>query len=118
LTHRKHYPKSALDNLFIKRSDLLKWCKEDFTNLPEFWLESADPDSALRINQRTKIACQVIAEQIWKEDPETTIADMVKHSVIQRYGGRKPYKDDTVRDWLTEVAPESIKNRRGRPKKI
>jgi hypothetical protein len=37
---RKVYPKSVLDCLFIKRGDLLKWCQEDFTLLPEFWILS------------------------------------------------------------------------------
>lgn len=33
---QKCYPKSVLDNFFIKRADLLKWCNEDFTNLPPY----------------------------------------------------------------------------------
>lgn len=42
-----------------------------------------------------------------------TIADMVKHRVIQRYGGAAVYTPATVREWLSAVAPIEVKNKRG-----
>lgn len=66
---------------------------------------------------RFRIASQVIAEVIWKRRPETTIAAMVQHDLIQNYGGAKHYGDDAVRRWVKEVAPPDVSAKRGRPKK-
>lgn len=67
---------------------------------------------------RFRTASQVIAEAIWKQKPETTIADMVKHDIIQNYGGAKSYGDEAVRRWVKEVAPPEVSAKRGRPKKV
>lgn len=66
---------------------------------------------------RFRIASQVIAEAIWKKNPETTIAAMVQHDLIQNYGGAGPYGDEAVRRWVKEVAPPEVSAKRGRPKK-
>lgn len=71
----------------------------------------------LTANQEARIACQQIARNIWKSEPERTIASIVKDDLIQKYGGAGPYADDTVRGWIKKVAPLSVKSRRGRPKK-
>ena len=46
-----------------------------------------------------------------------TIASMCKHEAIQIFGNGKQYKGaHTLRDWISEVAPENIKGNKGRPK--
>jgi hypothetical protein len=37
--------------------------------------------------------------------------------LIQKYGGANFYQEETVREWLKQVAPREVKNRRGRPRK-
>ena len=131
----------------VNRWYLQKWCEMYNIPLPEFWFppgwkivpdifkddESeeigsetndlvnkdetiADKDFKLRANQRTRATCEQIAEILWKENPYLNITDMVKHEVIQKYGGSH-YEDDTVRNWIKELAPPNIKGKRGRPKK-
>lgn len=78
---------------------------------------NADKESKLKANQKAKIACQQIAERLWKEQPDINIANMVKHDLIQKYGGGICYIDDTVRSWIKDLAPPEIKGKRGRPKK-
>lgn len=71
----------------------------------------------LRPNQRAKFACQQIALAIWRDEPDRTIASVVKDDLIQKYGGAAPYADETVREWIKVVAPPHVRERRGRPKK-
>lgn len=73
--------------------------------------------AALRVSQRLKLVCQQIATVIWKEDKTRTIASVVRDELIQKYGGAAPYNDDTVREWIKEVAPLEVRNKRGRPRK-
>ena len=74
-------------------------------------------NGSTRPSQKTRIACQVIALNIWKADINISIADMVKKSEIQNLGGAAPYADEVVRKWLSEVAPAIVSSRIGRPKK-
>lgn len=70
----------------------------------------------LRLDQRAKIACQVVASNIWAAAPDTRIAAMKKHPVILNFAGAKEYNDKVVHRWLSEVAPPHLKNP-GRPRK-
>jgi hypothetical protein len=71
----------------------------------------------LRRNQKVRIACMQTAEIIWKKDPTRTIASVIKDEIIQIYCGASHYDDETVRGWINSLAPDAIRNHRGRPKK-
>lgn len=134
------YNRKLFKIVSIDRDYFRLWCEEYDIPLPEFWFPSDwkyfsrgisffDPEdyivnessetnnSKLRTNQRATIACQQIAEQLWKENPTMTIADMVIHNMIQKYGGGNRYDEATVRKWVKAVAPKSVSNKRGRPSK-
>jgi len=72
---------------------------------------------ALRDNQRIRVACCQIAQEIWKKEPTRTITSVVEDDLIQQYGGANHYEKDTVRRWIKEVAPQEVRSRRGRPPK-
>jgi len=140
-----YFDKKFFKFVTIRRFNFMEWCKSLNAPLPEFWfpqgwniitkdhyLLSEDPDqdfdnsldtnsddnNKLKANQRTKIACQEISVNLWKEHPEMTISDMLKHDTIRNLGGSIRYTDGVVRKWLSNVAPEHVKNRRGRPRKV
>jgi len=131
---QKHYPKSILDGLFIKRADLLKWCKEDFTNLPEFWIENTSktvnevPQAkqliGRHINQeQDKQLCQSIAQTLWDIDPNIHPAHMAKSWAVLKYGNGDHYKGgdgeyETIKKWIKEVDPLRGSRGEGRPPKI
>ncbi len=71
----------------------------------------------MRPNQEARIACQQIARVIWQDEPDRTIASVVKDELIQKYGGGSFYVDETVREWVKVVAPPHVRNRRGAPRK-
>lgn len=61
--------------------------------------------------------CQAIAKTLWDIYPNMTIAAMTEHPAIQKYGNGALYKGkNTLRDWLSPVAPDHVK-KPGRPKK-
>jgi len=71
----------------------------------------------MRPNQEACIACQQIAKVIWQNEPDRTIASVVRDELIQKYGGGSFYVDGTVREWVKLVAPLKVRNRRGAPRK-
>jgi hypothetical protein len=102
------------DRIFADESEEIDDEADDLTNKDE---TNADKDSKLKANQKAKIACQQIAEYLWKEQPSINITDMVKHELIQKYGGGAHYENETIRRWIQVVAPAHIQGKRGRPKK-
>ena len=71
----------------------------------------------LRPSQAVRIACQQIASSIWRTQPDRTIASIVRDEIVQKLGGAEYYADETVREWIKEVAPANVSGRRGRPRK-
>ena len=139
----KHYKRSLIKWALIERHDLYEWCKRHAIPLPEFWFptgwglhydwkaEEADADVAsldessaageaspeLRAPARSRIAAQEMAEALWAEAPAMTIASMIRHPDLVKYAKAGHYQPDTVRRWLSEVAPAAVRNKRGRPPK-
>lgn len=70
-----------------------------------------------RVNQELRIVCQQLAKVIWTKESDRTIASVVDDPLIQEYGGAASYNHETVREWVRAVAPDHVKNRRGRPRK-
>lgn len=124
----------------VSRESFQEWCERQGIPLPAFWFPpgwkldyewpvyefdvEGEPDTAdepalphRSIYQRRCIACQVIAEKLWKEHPEMTIADMMKHELIRMYGGGVHQADEVVMRWLRAVAPAEVSAKRGRPRK-
>lgn len=71
----------------------------------------------LRANQRIRIACEQIAMEIWRKEPDRTIASMVMDERVQDLGGGRHYVPETVREWISKVAPAHVRQKRGRPRK-
>ena len=80
-------------------------------------VNSPEKEKTLRDCQRIKLACLQIASVIWKNDPNRTIASVVQDELIQKYGGANFYQEETVREWVKEIASPEVKSRRGRPRK-
>ena len=115
-----------------------RWPSEDFEPIPKEPLASPaeptlEPTSELEPHvqaeptelvkpklkpvQLATIVSQEIAKVIWKEEPDKTIAAMVKDDRIQKYGSGQYYSEEVVRRWVKAVAPDDVSAKRGRPKK-
>lgn len=126
--------RDSLKTVFLNQDEVAS-VFEKRERLPAFWFEESEIEEAerrylshmpappvtgpkLRPDQEDKAKCQQIAHELWAKHPDMTIADMAKRPEILIEGNGKAYKGkNTLRNWLKEVAPASVRNRRGRPKK-
>lgn len=75
------------------------------------------PGKSLRPSQSARIACQVIATNVWRVEPDKTIASMCKDERL-KLGDAAFYDEVTVKRWIQQVAPAHVSARRGRPRKV
>lgn len=97
----KHWPEQARKAFFENR-------------------DKSDPvkaDLKTRPNQEARIACRQVATNIWKLEPERSIASIIRDDVIQKLCGAISYDEDTIREWIKDLAPPNVRSRRGRPRK-
>lgn len=90
------------------------WITEDDENSSEL---QASTEPSLRENQLRRLFCRQIAGVLWKQDPNRRIADVIRDKAVQEFGGAKFYNEDTIRDWVKDLAPDDVRARRGRPPK-
>jgi hypothetical protein len=135
ITDRK-YIKKILDGYLIDRFQLFDCSLNDQWDFPDFWFDDElirvfggvinNADSS-KITKELKLdsarsfidknACQAVAKALWDIYPNINISQMTKHPSVLNHGGGKNYKGKhTLRDWLYEIVPEHLKNRRGRPR--
>lgn len=131
----REYDKVVLDGHLISRHSLFeRWIRRD-EKFPDFWeddrlisdfggvfvKEEAHKDQKpLGSNSSLfdQSLCQAIAKTLWDIYPNWTIEAMTKHPSILKYGNGALYKGkNTLRDWLSPVAPAHVK-KPGRPKKL
>jgi hypothetical protein len=130
----RNYDKSVLDSHLISRHSLFERYIHEEGGFPEFWEDtrlitdlggvfvepgaqqdqkSPSPNSSLF----DQSLCQAIAKALWDIYPNMTIEAMTKHPSILKYGNGGLYRGkNTLRDWLSPIAPEHVK-KPGRPKK-
>ena len=134
---KRHYPKDDLDSFFVYRDEVKKWRLSNNLTLPEFWfseneIEDFDGERKqifsfhpeikpikTRTSQNTKLKCQQLAQQLWKENPEINITGMAIHAKIIDIctTSKKTYTEKTRREWVQKIAPLRLKGKSGRPKK-
>lgn len=97
---------------------------EEARRLREVGIESTNESASdkeppsNRQSQIDKERCQAIALTLWDINPKYTIAALVKHPSIQRYGNGRQYRPDTLHLWLAEVDPRDPEKKIGRPRKL
>ena len=76
--------------------------------------QSLTPQKQLnRPSQRHRERCRAIAELLWGQDPERTIADMIISDEITKYGCEgHNYTEQTLRMWINDLAPDRSPGRR------
>ncbi|MFA6016378.1 MAG: hypothetical protein WC742_15070 [Gallionellaceae bacterium] len=139
----RKYDKNVLNAYFVEAENLFDYCLSQLSgtnsslDFPSFWTDRVsafnsmnddcddfEPVQALaevqplRPSQIDKLVCQAVAKTLWEIHPKMTIAAMIKQRGILIHGNGKLYTGkNTLRDWLSEVAPPDVK-KPGRPKSI
>lgn len=114
---------------YISRTELLKWCQEQFLALPEFWLEdnsiSQVPEAWKNkpASQREKdiAACRALAHAYWKIDPRIHPVHMAESKAFRQIalGQVKTYPtNETLKGYFSDLDPLKIDRGTGRPKKM
>jgi hypothetical protein len=123
---QQRFDEAILGSLFVMRSEVLKWCEEDFLTPPTIWAAGAKTGGGAE-EQKVVVArhkeeaidkqlCQAIARTLWDIDSQIHPAHMIKHKAIRRYGNAAAYKDEeTIRGWVAEVDPLKAQRKPGRP---
>lgn len=126
--------RKVLDGLFVALSDAFYWAVRQNPPLPipDFIIppsarskerQEAKPQGpvATATPRRPmeelldKAASQGAAKALWKIHPEMPITHVCEHPGFLEAGARN-YSEVTRRNWAREVAPQSVKERVGRPK--
>jgi hypothetical protein len=126
---QQRFDEAILDSLFVMRSEVLKWCEEDFLTPPAIWVTGAKTGSGAeeqkvvvgrhREEAMDRLLCQAIARTLWDIDAQVHPAHMIKHKAIQKYGNAGQYDDDdTIRSWIVEVDPLRRERKPGRPPSV
>lgn len=126
------YDRALLKSLFVSLYGVFMWATNfqiplpDFAIPPELLRESADEIAEVQEKKPTvtrraigelqdRAMVQGAAVTIWCDDPVKPIAQVIKHPAIKRLVGGK-YVENTLRSWVIEVAPATVKRTPGRPK--
>jgi hypothetical protein len=128
------YEKKKLESIFLSKSEIYKYAKEEGLPTPKFWLSDSDIKefiSAEKLSDPVKIfrgvhegrdidrdLCRAIAVTFWEMDGDLTQAFIRDHPITRKYGNAALYKDpQTVTSWIADLDPRPKDKRRGRPKK-
>jgi hypothetical protein len=123
------FEQTILDSLFVTRSEVLRWCEEDFLTPPAIWAPGAKTTGGAEVQKVAvgrhreeaidKLLCQAIARTLWDIDPQIPPAHMIKHKAILKYGNAGLYEDDdTIRGWIVEFDPQRRERKPGRPPSV
>ncbi len=61
-----------------------------------------------RLETRVRAACQQIAMEIWRHQPERSVSSVARDRLIGKYGGGRYFPLERVREWVREVAPAAM----------
>jgi hypothetical protein len=136
----KRYDRKLMKWALIPRYAFESWCERRSIPLPEFWFppgwtnyqwptDEDDDNNATPSNQaledndvqdkrrRVRIACQVVATNLWEANPELSIKEVANSDEVQLYGGGSQFQIETIQSWLGEVDPRDPSKKRGRKRK-
>ena len=127
-----NYNLNAVDRLG-KPFDLWRLIEKDYYNLfstvlfrlkdvelfekehPEIVSNTSKEQKSLNWRDKQELKCREIAEQIWKNDPTITIAEMIDRPELTEYTKKQNqnfYVEKTIRDWIKDLCPNRKPGRR------
>lgn len=126
----QEYPKKLLKFITVDRWAFDLWCEQSGYPRPDFWFsveykwpdDGEEPEIAPEEEKPRRSANQIAMDQaremaveIWSNDSDLTIAEVVRQ--IREAGIAAHFVEKTVRKWVRPVAPPAVRNRPGRPRK-
>lgn len=126
LMHHK-FSKDYLDNLYVKRNEVIDLCIKCYYNLPPCWIPEQLPYESKVVKEaknyrptderEDRIRCQVIASTLWELDSTIHPTHIARSKILQRIGNGGQYEISTITDWIAEFDPQKDYRKPGRPPK-
>ncbi|MCE7915611.1 MAG: hypothetical protein DYH15_13305 [Nitrosomonas sp. PRO4] len=119
--------RNYLDNLYVKRNEVIDWCGKSYYDLPPCWKPKDLLDKQFGketknhrpVNEtEDRIRCQAIASALWELDRDIHPVHLVRSKILQRFGNGREYSEDTLKRWIAEVDPKNGQRKSGRPDNI
>ncbi|MDR4513655.1 hypothetical protein [Nitrosomonas sp.] len=115
-----------LDNLYVKRNEVITWCeKVVLLDPPPCWAIKNPSDNKISVNEtkrhrplnevEDRIRCQAIASALWELDIDIHPIHLARSKILQRFGNGRIYSEDTLKRWIAEVDPKKGQRKSGRP---
>lgn len=117
----RQFDKSRLERTYVLHETFVEDLAEYAPELPapEFWSVPNTPASEPkpRDNQLAKAECQAIARLLWDQNPDLTIADIIRHKAIREFTKASHYSEKARHRWVSEVDTRPPEEKVGRPTK-
>lgn len=126
---KNKFEKNYLDNLYVKRNEVINWCLDSLLDPPPCWSykkstannvatnELIDPDDEnnswydkITERRRQRVVCIELAKQLWKVNPNLSYDEMQSHSIMQQYGYSSTFTFKSFRNLVRVVASESAQS--------
>lgn len=123
--------KYYLDNLYVKRNEVIIWCdKIALLDPPPCWAKSQITVTGQTIDsedeninwhdemtdRRRKITgCLELAKKLWEENPNQSYEQIYNHSIMRKYGNPSIFSPESFQKWAKDYASDYAK-RGGRRK--
>ena len=104
--------RNAIDKMGFKLEEIELFEKSQKVGL----LNGDNIETKPRPSQRHRKQCRLVAEKIWKDNPDITIEDMAQRDEINEVFEGKVYADKTIRNWIKDLCPNRLPGRRPKPK--
>ncbi|HNP52282.1 MAG TPA: hypothetical protein PKJ85_10875 [Nitrosomonas nitrosa] len=133
---KNEFDKAYLDNLYVKRNEVIKWCAHViYLDPPPCWapkkplsaerslaetMEIEDEDKGwyekLTDLRRKKVASLELAKMLWEKDENQSYEQIRNHPIMKQYGNPSVFTPDAFQSWAKEYASDYAR-KGGRRKK-
>lgn len=132
LNRKTSFDKEFLDNLFVMRSEILRWCEKEFREPPACWkqlpktalveerlAENDDENDSwydkLTQQRRNRVACLEVARHLWEQNQGLLYEQVRLHPVMKQAGLSYVFTAAQFKKWARPFAPEEAKQGGRRP---
>lgn len=123
---RNSFDTKLLDNLYVKRAEIISWCEKNYLPIPPIWdlqnskkptvddYDPSDDDNSSWYNDLTdrrkaRIACLELAKKLWLANPNQTYEQVYENPTMKQFGNPGVFSFEAFRKWSRPFASEFAK---------
>lgn len=118
--------RAFIDDLYVKRADLLRWCQGEFRVPPLCWAISSQTEEEdervtddddendhwyekLTPQRKERTACLEVARHLWDQNKTLTYEQVRTHPVMKQAGLTYVFNEKQFKKWAGRVSPDEAK---------